>query len=175
MCNAGFVRKLREVQRQAVLDCHLIRTRRRRAADFRRVFCRSQAGSGALLAPLDVEAHVAHARLEDLLRRGVEFNANINVGVGFSMKGTVAYGFEYKPSESPSTALISERDFRQEYSVNQISGTANLAMRASIMPVMNIRVQGFGGPSVGLKAMLEFALKADSSNPECKLSAASEP
>ena len=69
MCNAGFVRKLREVQRQAVLDCHLIRTRRRRAADFRRVFCRSQAGSGALLAPLDVEAHVAHARLEDLLRR----------------------------------------------------------------------------------------------------------
>ena len=43
MCNAGFVRKLREVQRQAVLDCHLIRTRRRRAADFRRVFCRSQA------------------------------------------------------------------------------------------------------------------------------------
>jgi hypothetical protein len=34
MCNAGFVRKLREVQRQAVLDCHLIRTRRRRAADF---------------------------------------------------------------------------------------------------------------------------------------------
>ena len=103
---------------------------------------------------------------------GVELNANINVGVGFSMKGTVAYGFEYKPSESPTTALISERDFRQEYSVNQISGTANLAMRASIMPVMNIRVQGFGGPSVGLKAMLQFALKADSSKPECELSAA---
>ena len=107
---------------------------------------------------------------------GVEFKADISVGVGFRMKGAVAYGFEYKPSESPTTALISERDFRQEYSVNQISGTAkltaDLTMQASIMPVMNIRVQGFGGPSVGLKAMLQLALRADSSKPECKLSAA---
>jgi hypothetical protein len=102
---------------------------------------------------------------------GVDMNANVNVGFGFKMTGEVTYGFEHRPRETPATKMIGERNFPAiTKSMKELSGTAKFAMSVGIMPVMNIRVQGIGGPSAGLKAKLVFSLDADSKR-ACKLKA----